>query len=52
MAGYLFGAIPIVKENFELVVLGIVAVSLLPMAAAAYQRWRETRGSRGVGNKR
>lgn len=30
-AGYLFGAIPIVKDNFELVVLGIIAVSLLPM---------------------
>jgi membrane-associated protein len=52
MAGYLFGAIPIVKENFELVIVGIIAVSLLPMAAAAYQRWRETRASRGVGNKR
>jgi membrane-associated protein len=31
-AGYLFGNIPFVKENFELVVLGIIAVSLLPMA--------------------
>ena len=30
-AGYMFGAIPIVKENFELVVVGIVAVSVLPM---------------------
>lgn len=46
MAGYLFGGIPIVKENFELVVLGIIAVSLLPMAAAAYQRWRENRKTR------
>lgn len=43
MAGYLFGGIPIVKENFEFVVLGIIAVSLLPMAAAAYQRWRDSR---------
>lgn len=43
MAGYLFGNIQIVKENFELVILGIIAVSLLPMAAAAYQRWREQR---------
>lgn len=43
MAGYLFGGIPVVKENFELVVLGIIAVSLLPMAAAAFQRWREGR---------
>ena len=31
-AGLIFGNIPIVKENFSLVVIGIVAVSLLPMA--------------------
>lgn len=30
-AGYLFGAIPVVKDNFELVVVGIVFVSILPM---------------------
>ena len=30
-AGYLFGNIPVVKDNFELVVLGIVAVSVLPI---------------------
>jgi len=30
-AGYLFGNIPVVKNNFTLVALGIVAVSLLPM---------------------
>jgi membrane-associated protein len=29
--GYFFGAIPIVKENFELVVFGIIGFSLLPM---------------------
>ena len=31
-AGYLFGNVPIVKDNFSLVALGIVIVSLLPMA--------------------
>jgi membrane-associated protein len=31
-AGYLFGNIPVVKRNFELVVLGIIGVSLLPIA--------------------
>jgi membrane-associated protein len=31
-AGYLFGNVPIVKDNFSLVALGIVFVSLLPMA--------------------
>jgi membrane-associated protein len=30
-AGYLFGNIPVVKNNFSLVALGIVGVSLLPM---------------------
>jgi membrane-associated protein len=29
--GYLFGNVPVVKENFTLVALGIVAVSLAPM---------------------
>jgi membrane-associated protein len=31
-AGVLFGNVPIVKENFSLVTIGIVIVSLLPMA--------------------
>ena len=30
-AGYLFGGLPVVEEYFSLVVLGIVAVSLLPI---------------------
>ena len=30
-AGWYFGNIPIVKQNFEIVVLGIIAFSLLPM---------------------
>ncbi|HHW36234.1 MAG TPA: DedA family protein [Bacillales bacterium] len=30
-AGYLFGNIPFVKNNFSIVVLGIVVVSLLPL---------------------
>jgi membrane-associated protein len=30
-AGYAFGNIPVVKENFELVVIGIVGVSVIPL---------------------
>ena len=40
-AGYLFGAIPIVKNNFELVVLGIIAVSLLPMVVEVLRQRRK-----------
>jgi len=42
-AGYLFGNITVVKENFSLVVLGIIAVSLVPMAAAAFKNARDKR---------
>ena len=30
-AGYVFGNVPVVKNNFSLVALGIVAVSMIPM---------------------
>lgn len=33
-AGYIFGNVPIIKNNFSLVALGIVAVSVLPIAIA------------------
>jgi membrane-associated protein len=32
LAGYFFGGLEIVKKNFELVVVGIVLVSVLPVA--------------------
>lgn len=37
MAGYFFGNMPIVKQNFELVILGIVAVSILPIIIELYK---------------
>ncbi len=40
-AGYAFGNVPVVKENFSLVALGIVFVSLLPMLFE-YLRHRRT----------
>jgi membrane-associated protein len=41
-AGYLFGNVPVVKENFSLVAIGIVFVSLLPMAVE-YLKYRGAR---------
>ena len=40
-AGYLFGNIPVVKENFELVVIGIIAVSVLPILVEVVKSWRQ-----------
>jgi membrane-associated protein len=40
LAGYFFGNFPVVKENFELVVVGIVLVSVLPVA---WEMWSARR---------
>jgi membrane-associated protein len=37
-AGFFFGNIPIVKENFGLVTIGIIVVSLLPVAWVALKK--------------
>jgi membrane-associated protein len=42
-AGYAFGNVPIIKENFSLVALGIVAVSVLPMVIQFF-RYRGAAG--------
>ena len=45
-AGYLFGNVPIVKDNFSLVALGIVGVSLLPMVFEILNARRERSAER------
>jgi membrane-associated protein len=45
-AGYLFGNIPVVKDNFELVVLGIIGVSVLPLVYRSRPVLQESRGLR------
>lgn len=40
LAGYLFGNLPVVRDNFTLVILGIIAVSLLP---GLFEIWRSRR---------
>jgi membrane-associated protein len=44
-AGYLFGNIPVVKDNFEIVVIGIIAVSVLPIVFEVIKSWRAAPGS-------
>jgi membrane-associated protein len=44
-AGFAFGNIPVVKENFELVVLGIVGVSVLPLAFELVRTFRGRQAS-------
>jgi membrane-associated protein len=42
-AGYLFGNIPVVRDNFTLITLGIVFVSVLPMAVEIVRVWLKKR---------
>ncbi len=39
LAGYFFGNIPFVQENFSLVVLGIVGISVVPMLVPLVKKW-------------
>ena len=45
-AGYAFGNVPVVRDNFSLVVIGIVAVSVLPMAVELLKSWKDRGRSR------
>ena len=44
-AGYLFGNIPVVKENYELVVLTIIGVSVLPIVVEVVRAFRNREAS-------
>jgi membrane-associated protein len=44
-AGYLFGNVPVIKNNFSLVALGIVAVSLIPVLVEWIRQ--QKKGQRG-----
>ena len=43
-AGYIFGNVPVIKENFSLVAIGIVFVSVIPIAV---EMLRQRKGSIG-----
>ena len=42
-SGYLFGNLPVVRDNLSLIVIGIVLVSVLPVAIKVFQEWRSSR---------
>lgn len=42
-AGVVFGRIPFVQQHFELVVLGIVALTVIPAGLHVMQEWRASR---------
>jgi membrane-associated protein len=41
LAGYFFGQIPVVKNNFETVILAIIGISVMPIVV----EWLRTRGA-------
>lgn len=38
-AGYWLGQIPVVKNNFEIAVIGVVVISVLPLAIKGFKHW-------------
>ncbi len=42
-AGYFFGNIPFIKENFTIAILGIILISILPMIIAGIRKFLENR---------
>jgi membrane-associated protein len=42
-AGFFFGNLPFVRENLKLVILGIIIVSVLPIAWEFFKSWQEKR---------
>jgi membrane-associated protein len=51
MAGYFFGSWPIVKENFPLVVIGIVFVSVLPIVWEFFASYRRGRAAKSASDQ-
>lgn len=42
-AGYFFGNLPFVRENMKIVILGIIIVSVAPIAWDVFKSWQENR---------
>ena len=52
IAGYFLGGVPFVRRNFEKVVIGIVVVSVLPLAIQYWQSRRRGQGPDARGQQR
>jgi membrane-associated protein len=48
LGGYFFGNLPVVKNNLAFVIVGIVAVSVAPMALELLRAWRQRGGAAGA----
>jgi membrane-associated protein len=44
VAGWLFGGIPVVKENFKYVIVAIIVISVLPGVVEFVREWRRYKG--------
>ena len=42
-AGWFFGGIPVVRKHFELVIIGIIAISLIPVSVETLRHWLAAR---------
>lgn len=45
-AGYVFGDLPVVRQNFTLLILGIIVVSVMPVVIEVLRAWRRRGAAR------
>jgi membrane-associated protein len=48
-AGYIFGNLPFVRDNFSTVILAIIVVSVLPLVWETWKGWKEARAAKAKG---
>jgi membrane-associated protein len=49
--GYAFGNLPVVQKNFKLIIIGIIVLSLVPIAVEFIQAWRHQRKAHRAGEQ-